>query len=68
VILYGENYREASSLGGLGLSFNLSNGEDLTITNDMGEIVFSLNLPQMDNDYVLVRNPRNGAYEGVKRK
>jgi hypothetical protein len=68
VLLYGENYREASSLGGLGLSFNLSNGEDLTITNDKDEIVFSLYLPRMDNDYILVRNPRNGEYIGTRRE
>jgi hypothetical protein len=68
VILYGENYRDLQSLQGAALSFNLSNGEILTITNIDEETVFSLELPQLDNDYVLVRNPRNGEYRGVKRE
>jgi hypothetical protein len=65
--LYGENYRDADSLRGAALAFNLSNGEELTITNIDGEIVFSLPLPRMDNDYVLERNPRTGESIGVLR-
>ncbi|MDR0220126.1 MAG: hypothetical protein LBI54_01820 [Lachnospiraceae bacterium] len=64
--IYGDNYRTPDALLGATLSFNLSSGEVLTIMTE-GQIVTSLYLPRMDNDYVLVRNPRNGEYIGVKR-
>ena len=67
VVLYGNNYRDYEALGGFKMNFNLRNGERLYMTALDGETVFSLVLPKIDNDYVLVRNERNGGYGGERR-
>jgi len=66
--LYARNYIIPDALGGFGLSFNLRRGETLTITNIDGEMVFSMELPQINHDYVLVRNKRTGQYKDVLRE
>jgi len=68
VILYGRNYLSLDALGGLPMNFNLRGGETINMANINDEIVFSLKLPRIDNEYILVRNIKNGSYLGVKRE
>jgi len=68
VKLYGRNYRSPDALGGFAMNFNLRNGETIRIVDLQDEEVFSLKLPRLDNDYVLVRNKRNGNYLAEKRE
>ena len=66
--LFARNYIKPDALGGFGLSFNLSNGETLTITGVEGETVFEFILPRIHNDYVLIRDSKTGRYVDVKRE
>jgi len=68
VKLYARNYIIPDALGGFGLSFNLRRGENLIITNIEDEIVFNMELPQINQEYVLVRNKRTGQYIDVLRE
>jgi hypothetical protein len=49
------------------MNFNLRSGDRLYLTDADDETVFSLVLPKLDKDFVLVRNKRTGGYGGERR-
>ena len=64
--VYCDNYNEADLSAPL-LGFSLGNGETLQLITRQGEVVFSQLLPRINNDYVLLRNMRNGEFYGNRR-
>ncbi|MDR2547678.1 MAG: CotH kinase family protein [Lachnospiraceae bacterium] len=60
--IYCNNYLSADALGGFSLSFNLRRGETILMTDMGGETVFSLTLPRLSENYVLVREMTSERY------